>query len=197
LTRRRVVVATGNPGKVVEIEAILADPELELVSLETFPPVAFPEEGGDYAANAIAKAKAAASQLGEIAVADDSGLEVDALGGAPGPFSARFGGPGLDDRGRLDALLAELEGVADDARGARFVCLAALATPAGETVSRRGECVGNLLRRPRGESGFGYDPIFQLAGSSLTMAELSSHEKNRISHRARAFTALMEAVRRA
>jgi XTP/dITP diphosphohydrolase len=197
LTRRRVVVATSNPGKVAEIDAILADPGLELVSLEAFPAVSVPEECGDYAANAIAKAKAAASQLGEIAVADDSGLEVDALGGAPGPYSARFGGLGLDDRGRVDALLAELETVVDDERGARFVCIAALATPSGEGVSRRGECAGSLLRSPRGESGFGYDPIFQLAGSSRTMAELSSEEKNRISHRARAFTELMDAVRRA
>ena len=101
MTRRRVVVATNNPGKVAEIDAILADPGLDLLSLAAFAPVAFPEEGGDYAANAIAKARAAASQLGELAVADDSGLEVDALQGAPGPYSARFGGPGLDDRGRV------------------------------------------------------------------------------------------------
>ncbi len=193
MTRRRIVVATHNPGKVAEIDAILADPDIELLSLEAFPAVEFPEEGGDYTANAIAKARAAATQLAEVAVADDSGLEVDALGGAPGAYSARFGGPGLDDRGRVRALLEELKGVADAQRAARFVCVAALVTPAGDAISRRGECRGTLLRSPRGESGFGYDPIFAPAASHRSMAEISAGEKNRISHRARAFTALMAA----
>lgn len=194
MTRRRVVVATNNPGKVAEIDAILADPGLDLLSLAAFAPVAFPEEGGDYAANAIAKARAAASQLGELAVADDSGLEVDALQGAPGPYSARFGGPGLDDKRRVRALLDELAGTPEAERGARFVCVAALATPSGEIVTRRGECRGTLLRCPRGETGFGYDPIFRIEGSLLTMAEIPAQEKNQISHRARAFRALMAAM---
>jgi len=190
LTRRRVVVATGNPGKVVEIAAILANPSLELLSLDAFPPVELPKEGGDYTANAIAKARETAMQLGELAVADDSGLEVDALGGAPGPYSARYGGPDLDDKGRVLALLEQLAGVEPAARAARFVCVAAFATPSGEILTRRGECRGSLLLRPRGEDGFGYDPIFAIAGSERTMAELPADEKNRISHRARAFTAL-------
>jgi NADH-quinone oxidoreductase subunit F len=128
LIKRRVVVATGNPGKVREIDAILSDPEIELLSLSGLPAVDFPEEGGDYAANAIEKARAAATQLSEWAVADDSGLEVDALDGRPGPYSARFGGSGLDDMGRVEALLRELAGVEGAARSARFVCIAALAT---------------------------------------------------------------------
>lgn len=196
MTRPRVVVATLNAGKVAEIGAILSalEFELELVSLDAFPAVEFPQEGGDYAANAIAKARAAATQLGVVAVADDSGLEVDALGGGPGPYSARFGGPGLDDEGRLHALLDELVDVSEGARGARFVCVAAVATPSGDSASRRGECEGTLLRSPRGDAGFGYDPIFQLASGGRTMAEVPGQEKNRISHRARAFTALMSAL---
>jgi len=197
LTRQRVVVATGNPGKVAEIDAILANPNVELLSLEAFAKLSFPEEGGDYAANAIAKARAAASQLGEFAVADDSGLEVDALSGAPGPYSARYGGPGLDDAGRVRALLEALEGVEPAARGARFVCVAAFATPSGNCVTRFGECRGTLLAGPRGEAGFGYDPIFEIAAGGPTMAEISAEEKNRISHRARAFRELSAALARA
>ena len=201
MTRRRVVVATGNPGKVAEIGAILSDPqldlavELELLSLHGFPTVEFPEEGGDYASNATEKARAAATQLGEWAVADDSGLEVDALDGGPGPYSARFGGPGLDDKQRVEALLRELDRVPAAGRGARFVCVAALAKPSGEVVTRRGECEGTLLSRPQGASGFGYDPIFRPIGRDCTMAELSDAEKNRISHRARAFRALAASLR--
>jgi XTP/dITP diphosphohydrolase len=195
LIKRRVVVATGNPGKVREIDAILSDPEIELLSLSGLPAVDFPEEGGDYAANAIEKARAAATQLSEWAVADDSGLEVDALDGRPGPYSARFGGPGLDDKGRVEALLRELAGVEGAARSARFVCIAALATPSGETVTRRGECEGTLLLQCRGASGFGYDPIFKPVGEDRTLAELTAVEKNRISHRARAFRALAAAIR--
>ena len=193
----RVVVATQNLGKVAEINAILADPDIELVSLDAFTPVVFPEEGGDYAANAVAKARAAATQLDLLAVADDSGLEVDALDGSPGPYSARFGGPGLDDRGRVRALLERLTEVEPAARRARFVCVAAFATPSGDTVHCRGECEGNLLLRPRGRAGFGYDPIFEIAGRAgvpRTMAEIPSEEKNRISHRARAFAALRAAI---
>ena len=185
-----VVVATSNAGKLREIEAILGSREISLVSLAGGSPVRFPEEGGDYAENAVGKARAAAVQRGCIAIADDSGLEVDALQGAPGPFSARFGGPGLDDRGRLMALLAALEGVPASGRGARFVCEAALATPTGEVVVHRGVCLGHILMAPEGRGGFGYDPIFCLEGRSETLADLDADEKNRHSHRARAFRAL-------
>ena len=119
-----VVVATQNAGKVSEIEAILTGSGLRFGSLTDFQPVAFPPEGGDYAANAEAKARSVARQLGVFAVADDSGLEVDALSGAPGPYSARFGGPDLDDAARVRKLLEALDGVDDAARGARFVCVA-------------------------------------------------------------------------
>lgn len=191
-----VVVASSNPGKVREIAAILSASRFAWRSLADLPPVEFPEEGGDYAANAVAKARAVAGQLGCFAVGDDSGLEVDALQGGPGAFSARFGGPGLDDTERLHAVREALEGVEPGARGARFVCVAALATPSGATVHFRGECRGRILTAPRGKEGFGYDPIFQLLGREETMAELSVGEKNRISHRARAFLQLSPELER-
>ena len=186
----RVVAATSNAGKVTEIAAILAELPVEWLSLADLPPVSFPEEGGDYRANAEAKARAASLQLGHFAVADDSGLEVAALGGGPGPYSARFGGAGLDDRGRVAALLATLDGEPATARRARFVCVAALADPSGEVWSARGECAGSIGTEVRGSSGFGYDPVFQLDGRPERMAEVVAEEKNRISHRARAFRAL-------
>ena len=191
-----VVVATQNAGKVSEIEAILTGTGLRFGSLTDFQPVAFLPEGGDYTANAEAKARSVARQLGVFAVADDSGLEVDALSGAPGPYSARFGGPDLDDAARVRKLLEALDGVDDAARGARFVCVAALSTPAGETASYRGECAGRILRRERGRGGFGYDPVFQLIGQGETMAELPAGEKNRVSHRAQAFLCLAPELER-
>ncbi|HSJ96022.1 MAG TPA: non-canonical purine NTP pyrophosphatase, partial [Myxococcota bacterium] len=149
----------------------------------------------DYAANAAAKALAAARASGLPALGDDSGLEVEALGGAPGPRSARFGGPGLDDAGRTRALLAALDGVPAERRGARFVCVAALATPDGVVATARGECPGRIATEPRGSAGFGYDPIFETAPGGPTMAELPEAEKERISHRGRAFRALGPSLR--
>jgi hypothetical protein len=124
---------------------------------------------------------------------DDSGLEVDALGGAPGPRSARYGGPGLDDAARTAALLEALVAVPDDERSARFVCVAALATPQGDVATARGVCEGRLLRAPRGSGGFGYDPIFAIG--EATMAELPAAAKDALSHRGRAFRALIPALR--
>jgi XTP/dITP diphosphohydrolase len=191
----RVVLASGNAGKLREVRALLASPALELVGLDAVGPVELPEEGDDYAANAAAKALAAARASGLPALGDDSGLEVEALGGAPGPRSARFGGPGLDDAGRTRALLAALDGVPAERRGARFVCVAALATPDGVVVTARGECPGRIATEPRGSAGFGYDPIFETTPGGPTMAELPAAEKERISHRGRAFRALGPALR--
>jgi XTP/dITP diphosphohydrolase len=191
---RALVVATSNPGKLREIRAILADLPVELLGLDAVEPVSFPEESDDYAANACAKALAVAEQTGRTAIADDSGLEVVGLGGRPGPRSARYGGPGVDDAGRIAHLLAELRGLGGDARGARFVCVAALATPDGRTVSARGECPGRIREHPVGRGGFGYDPVFELAERSCSMAELEPAVKNRLSHRARAFRALVPAI---
>jgi len=188
----KVVLATRNAGKLREVAAILADLPLELVALP--PQVALPEEGDDYAPNARAKALAAARATGWIALGDDSGLEVDALGGAPGPRSARWGGDALDDAGRNALLLAALRDVPTAARGARFVCVAALATPSGDATVARGVCAGRILAAPRGASGFGYDPIFSTDGTR-SLAELAPPEKDAISHRGRAFRALADRLR--
>jgi XTP/dITP diphosphohydrolase len=185
-----VVAATTNPGKLREIRAILSGLPIAVRGLAEFPRVAFPEEGDDYAENAAAKARAAAIALGRFALADDSGLEVEGLGGAPGPRSARYGGPDLDDAGRRVRLLEAMAGLRGPARRARFVCVAALATPRGEVRTARGECHGRVLRAARGRAGFGYDPVFEVGDSGLAMAELSEAEKNRLSHRGHALGAL-------
>jgi XTP/dITP diphosphohydrolase len=195
VARQRIVLATGNPGKLREVRALLGALPVEVVGLAEVGAVALPEEGDDYEANAAAKALAAARATGRLALGDDSGLEVDALGGAPGPRSARYGGPGLDDEGRVRTLLAELAPVPAERRGARFVCVAALAAPDGTVVSARGECAGWIAEAPRGTSGFGYDPVFAIAPGGPTMAELSAAEKERLSHRGQAFRALAPALR--
>ncbi|MDJ0850879.1 MAG: non-canonical purine NTP pyrophosphatase [Myxococcota bacterium] len=194
-----LVVATSNAGKLREIRAILGDLPLELVGLAAVPEVRLPEEGGDYAANAEGKARAVAEQAGRAAVGDDSGIEVAGLDGGPGPYSARYGGPGLDDAGRVAHLLTELRGVRHEGRRARFVCVAALATPDGRCVVRRGECAGWIREEPVGAGGFGYDPVFEvdaIEAGGRTMAELGEALKNRLSHRARAFRALEDDLRR-
>ena len=184
----RLVLASGNAGKLVEFRELLAGRDVELIGLVDFPGVQMPDEGVDYEENARLKARSVAAATGLPALADDSGLEVAALGGAPGPQSARYGGPGLDDRGRLEKLLSDV-GDADDRRAA-FVCWAALAHPDGRTTTRKGVCRGSLLRAPSGSGGFGYDPVFQPEGHSVSMAELPTGQKNRISHRGRALAAL-------
>ncbi len=186
-----LVVATTSAGKFREIRAILGERGRGLRSLADYPRVVLPPEGDDYEGNALAKARAAARATGLPALADDSGLEVDALGGAPGPHSARFGGPGLDDAGRIALLLRELANVPAEKRAARFVCVAAWSTPDGTERSARGECRGVLLDAPRGMHGFGYDPIFLPEGETRSMAELDPERKNALSHRARAFRALL------
>ena len=154
-----------------------------------------PAEGADYAANARAKALAIACASGHVAIADDSGLEVDALGGRPGPCSARYGGPGLTSQARLRRLLAELTAVPPHRRGARFVCVAALGAPDGRVASARGDCPGRILAAPRGDGGFGYDPIFAPAESSQSMAQLAARTKHGRSHRGRALRALEPVLR--
>jgi XTP/dITP diphosphohydrolase len=192
-----LVVATGNAGKLREIREILADVRVTLRSLAEFPHVAMPDEGDDYTANAVAKARAVAVATGRATIADDSGIEVDALAGGPGPRSARYGGPALDDAGRVALLLRDLAACAPDGRGARFVCVAALATPDGAVVTARGECAGEICAAPRGSGGFGYDPVFVPRGERSAMAELPGARKNQISHRAVAFRALRGAIERA
>ncbi|MBW2270005.1 MAG: RdgB/HAM1 family non-canonical purine NTP pyrophosphatase [Deltaproteobacteria bacterium] len=192
--RPRVVVATGNAGKLREIRAILADAPVEFAGLDVAGAVAFPDEGDEYRANALAKALAAASQLGLPAIADDSGLEVAGLGGGPGPHSARYGGPGLDAAGRVEHLLAALGDASGAERAACFVCWAAVVTPDGREWSAEGRCQGSIAAAPRGAGGFGYDPVFLLPQGDRVMAEVPAAEKNRISHRARALRALRAAI---
>jgi XTP/dITP diphosphohydrolase len=192
VTTRRgaLLVATGNAGKLHEFRTLLGDLPLVLHSLRDFPHVALPEEGDDYAANALAKARSAAAQAGLPALGDDSGLEVEGLGGAPGPHSARYGGPGLDDGARVAHLLEALRGHSGDARRARFVCVAALALPDGAAWTAWGECPGRILDAPRGAGGFGYDPVFWSSELEAGMAELPDARKNEISHRGRALRGL-------
>lgn len=192
-----VVVATGNAGKLREIETLLADLGVELRSLRAYPQVVLPDEGSDYRSNALEKARSAAQQTGLPALGDDSGLEVEGLGGAPGPFSARYGGSGLDDAGRVRHLLRALHGKPDAARRARFVCVAALALPGGESWDAFGACSGHILESPRGEHGFGYDPVFWSDDLGAGMAEVHGATKDAVSHRGRAFRALRPALERA
>lgn len=193
---RTLLLATANRGKLRELGELLAPLGLCLRSLADFPALALPPEGEDYTANAAAKARAAAAVSGLAALADDSGIEVAALGGAPGPRSARYGGPALDDAGRCAHLLAALAGTGGGERSARFVCVAALAEPGAEPTLARGECRGRILAAPRGAGGFGYDPIFEPEGHAVSMAELPPERKNQISHRARAVAALRPALER-
>jgi XTP/dITP diphosphohydrolase len=167
--------------------ALLAGAGRPVLTLADLPAIALPPEGEiSYADNARAKARAVARAAGALALADDSGLEVDALGGGPGVSSARFGGPGLDDAGRCRALLAALAGVPAGRRTARFRCVVALADPAGREAQAEGVVEGLILEAPRGAGGFGYDPLFLYPPAGATFAELTEEAKNRVSHRARA-----------
>lgn len=186
----RLVVATRNPGKVKEILAICDDWPVEWL---TFAHVSWPqveETGATYQENALLKADVVADATGEAALADDSGLEVDALGGAPGPRSARYAGRDAGDEENLRALLRAVAGVPRAGRTARYRAVAAMAWPDGRHLWGEGECEGILRTRPSGSGGFGYDPIFEPAGWDRTMAELEADEKDRISHRGRALRAL-------
>lgn len=191
---RRIVLATRNPGKIAELRRILADADtdVELVGTEAFadlPDVA--ETGTTFAANAVLKARAVAEHTGLPAIADDSGLCVDALNGMPGIFSARWAGGHGDDERNLDLVLGQLSDVPDERRGARFVCAAAVALPGGGERIVEGELAGALLRERRGENGFGYDPIFVPTGEQRTTAQMSADQKDAISHRGQAFRALV------
>ncbi|MFP7832806.1 RdgB/HAM1 family non-canonical purine NTP pyrophosphatase [Marisediminicola sp. LYQ134] len=187
----RVVLATHNAHKVDELRAILGDAlaGIELVGYDGPEPV---EDGVTFAENALIKARAAAVHTGLPALADDSGISVDALDGAPGIHSARFAGT-RDDADNRALLLERLEGVSD--RAARFVCAAALVTPSGFEHVEVGEWPGAVLLEARGAGGFGYDPIFAPVGSAGSAAELTRDEKNAVSHRWLAFSALMPVVR--
>lgn len=195
----QLVLATRNAGKVGELRGILAEvlarTDTELVGMDAFPDVPdVVESGVTFEENALLKATFAANATGLPALADDSGLAVEVLGGAPGVFSARWSGRHGDDEANLRLLLAQIADVPDEHRAAAFVCCAALALPGGRTVTRHGRFEGVIVREPRGTNGFGYDPILQVGGDTRTSAELPPAEKNAISHRAKAFAALAEVL---
>ena len=197
---RRIVLATRNPHKIGELRAILGDLidelDLEIVGMDEFPDVAdVVETGVTFAENATLKAVAAAEATGLPALADDSGLAVAVLGGSPGVYSARWAGTHGQDRANLELLLAQLTDVPDEHRSAAFVCAAALAMPDGRVVVREGRMPGTLAREPRGDNGFGYDPILVVDGDLRTAAQLNPDEKNVMSHRGKAFRALAADIR--
>jgi XTP/dITP diphosphohydrolase len=196
----RVVLATRNDHKVVELRAILADIcaelGLEIVGASEFPGA--PEVVEDevtFEGNARLKAEALAAHTGLPSLADDSGLAVEVLGGAPGIFSARWAGRHGDDRANLELLLAQVSDVRDEHRGAAFVCAAVLALPDGTVRATEGRMAGTLARQPRGSHGFGYDPILVIEGDTRHAAELSPADKNAISHRGKAFRAMAPHLR--
>ena len=185
----RIVVATKNSGKIVEIREILKDLPCEVFSISDVDPAyQVAEDGQTYAENAIKKAKVAAVAAGTLAIADDSGLEVDALGGAPGIYSARFGGEHLPQSEKNKLLLHQIEGRSD--RSARFRCVIAIVSPAGTVETTEGVCEGVIGTEERGTDGFGFDPIFIVPEYGKTMAELGPAIKNVISHRAKALANL-------
>lgn len=185
-----LVLATRNKNKLRELTSILSDLPVRVESIASFPGAPDVEEtGATMAENALLKARAAARHTGLWAMADDSGLEVDALDGRPGVYSARFAGPGATDADNNAKLLRLLEGVPDPRRTARFRCAIALVSPDGDEYVDEGVCEGVVAREPRGEGGFGYDPLFIVPEYGRTFAELPPEVKDRISHRARALAA--------
>ncbi|MEQ8201282.1 MAG: XTP/dITP diphosphatase [Syntrophomonadaceae bacterium] len=194
---RDLLIATRNKKKKSELQEILADCEVNLISLdelEGMPEVE--EDGATFTDNARKKARTIAELSGLVTLADDSGLMVDALGGAPGIFSARFAGPGCNDADNNAKLLGLLSRVPEAARTARFVCVIAVAVPGGDTETVQGVCEGRITAAPRGHKGFGYDPLFIPEGYSQTFAELGEGIKNLISHRGRALQAAKPLLQR-
>ena len=188
----RLAIASRNPGKIREILAICADWPVEWLTADgRWPEVE--ETGATYLENALLKARAVSAALGIAAVADDSGIEVDALGGAPGPRSARYAGDAATDDQNLRTLIAALSGVPASGRTARYRCVAVLVRPGEDEVLAEGICEGLLVSKPRGTGGFGYDPIFVAdATPGRTMAALADAEKDAISHRGRAARGMLE-----
>jgi XTP/dITP diphosphohydrolase len=188
----KLLIATHNQGKFVEMAQILSRLEVDLVGLSDVGIDWDVEETGEtIPANAILKAESYARASGMLALADDSGLEVDALDGAPGVRSARFGDEGLDPEGRYRLLLEKLEGVPWERRTARFRCVVAVAGPDGLLATEQGTVEGHVTLEPSGTGGFGYDPVFFVSGEGTTMAQLPAQVKNRISHRGRALAAIL------
>ena len=194
---RRVVLATGNPGKLREMRAILAGHGLEVVAQSELGIAAPAEDGDSFAANALTKARHAAAASRLPAIADDSGIEVDALGGRPGIHTARYAGPAADERANNEKLLAELADVPEGRRGARYHCAMAFVRGADDPspIVAEASWEGRIGFERRGTGGFGYDPLFIVAGGTLTAAEMPAAEKNRVSHRGKALADLAEKMK--
>lgn len=196
----KVVVASGNKGKISEIKNILSEFGWDIVSRDDagVPPFEVEETGDTLEENSRIKAEAVRSALSDkdaAVIADDTGLEVDALDGAPGVYSARFAGEHCSYEDNNRKLLGLLKDIEPDERTARFATVMTMIFPSGEEIVARGECSGSIATEPRGNNGFGYDPLFIAGGGDVTFAEMSSEEKNRISHRARALIKLEELIR--
>ena len=194
----RLLLATRNQGKVIEFRRILdalAPGEIDLVGLDQFPGLHDVEETGEtFAENALLKAREMSIATGLPAIADDSGLCIDFLNGAPGIFSARWAGKHGDDRANLEKVLDELKDVPDQSRGAYFICLAALYLPNGQSILEEGRFYGSILRSPVGDNGFGYDPIFAPDGLAISSAQMNAQEKDAVSHRGKALRAIAPKV---
>jgi len=189
--RGRLVLATRNRGKVEEIKALLRDLPLEIISLDQLAVIPeVKEDQHNFSGNALKKARAVAAACGLPALADDSGLTVDALGGRPGVFSSRYAGPGADDAANNRLLLAKLKGVPPEKRGAAFVCALALVIPGGETYLIEESCRGRIVETPQGQNGFGYDPLFFYEPAGQTFAQMETELKNQVSHRGKALRRL-------
>ena len=187
----KFVLATHNPGKIQEMQAILSQLGVEVVSpAELGVDVDVEETGETFAENAMLKAQAICAAAGLPAIADDSGLCVDALNGGPGVYSARYGGEGLDDAGRTALLLQNMRG--QTTRAAHFACAIACAFPNGDTLTAEGRCDGAVAFAPMGQGGFGYDPVFLVPEKAKTFSQMTAEEKNEISHRGRALRAFTE-----
>jgi XTP/dITP diphosphohydrolase len=193
----KIVLASNNAGKVREFNQLLADLNYEVVPQAELGVEEIEETGLSFVENAILKARNAAQHTGLAAIADDSGIEVDALKGAPGIYSARFAGVGANDEANLQKLLHELDGVADEQRTARFQCLLVYMRHAQDPTPLicQGTWEGRILREPRGENGFGYDPVFYVTEENCSAAELTAASKNRLSHRGQALQKLIRALR--
>jgi len=182
-----VLLATRNRGKLREFQSLLGGMGLSFRTLDDFPDIGdVVEDGATFEANAIKKASEYSKAAGMVAIADDSGLAVDALDGRPGVYSSRYAGEDAGDDENNERLLLDMKDVSEGARGAAFVCVVAAATPDGRTITSEGRCEGEIMSSPKGEGGFGYDPLFYIPGLGCTMAELASDEKNEMSHRGKA-----------
>lgn len=192
--KHKLLLATRNQGKVIEFQRILeaiAPNQIELISLDSFPDLGDVEETGEtFEENALLKARQMSKATGLPAIADDSGLCIDALDGAPGIFSARWSGQHGNDQANNEKVLEQLKDHSADQRGAHFTCVAALALPDGRTHTEEGLFEGQILNSPMGENGFGYDPIFKPAGFEISSAQMSAEQKDSLSHRGKALRAI-------